>query len=122
MREVLRRADEGDPDGRLALGVYVHRLRRETGAMVASAGGLDALVFTGGVGEHAAAVRRRVCEGLAHLGVDLAPDDTTDRDGDREISSDGSAVRVLVVAAREELVMAEHVARVVRADGGSTSA
>jgi acetate kinase len=84
MRELLGR---GDADARLALGVYVHRLRAGIGAMVASLGGLDALVFTGGVGENSARIRELACEGLAYLGV---PD----------------RVPVLVVAAREDVEIA----------------
>ena len=69
MRELLARDDE---DARLALDVYVHRVRAGVGAMAASLGGLDALVFTGGVGERSGRVRDLVCEGLSHLGVGSA--------------------------------------------------
>jgi acetate kinase len=87
MRELLERAD---PDAELALGVYVHRLRAGIAAMAASLGGLDALVFTGGVGENAARVRELACDGLGHLGVGIP----------------GSPVRVLTVGAREDLEIA----------------
>jgi acetate kinase len=87
MRELLEREDH---DAELALGVYIHRLRAGIAAMVASLGGLDALVFTGGVGEHGARVRELACAGLAHLGVGMP----------------GSPVRVLTVRAREDLEIA----------------
>jgi len=85
MRELLER---DDADAELALGVYIHRLRAGIAAMVASLGGLDALVFTGGVGEGAARVRELACAGLEHLGVGTP------------------AVRVLTVRAREDLEIA----------------
>jgi len=87
MRELAAR---DDPDSDLAIGVYVHRLRAGIGAMAAALGGLDALVFTGGVGENAVRIRELACEGLSHLGVG-APE---------------SRVRVLVVHAREDLEIA----------------
>jgi acetate kinase len=90
MRELLARDDD---EARLALDVYVHRLRAGIGAMAATLGGLDALVFTGGVGENAARVRELACNGLAHLGV--GPPD--------------NRVRVLVVNAREDVEIARQV-------------
>ena len=66
MREVLRRED---PDARLALGVYLHGLRAAIASMAAAMGGMDALVFTGGVGERSAAVRAGASEGMGFLGV-----------------------------------------------------
>ena len=69
MRTVHRRAVDGDPDAMLAIEVYVHRIRRYVGAFAAVLGGLDALVFTAGVGEHAPDIRARVCADLDHLGV-----------------------------------------------------
>jgi acetate kinase len=106
LREVERRAAAGDADARLGLDVYVHRLVGAIGAMAASARGVDALVFTGGVGEHAAALRQRACAALDWLGVAL--DDAANRDAipDTDVSCDHAAVRVLVVAAREDLEIA----------------
>ena len=71
MREILTRAEAGDDDARAALDVYVHRLRAGVAAMAAAMNGLDVLVFTGGVGEHAAAVRAAAAAGLSFLGVAL---------------------------------------------------
>ena len=106
MRQVLSRTD---PDARLGLGVYLHRLRAGIAAMAASLGGLDALVFTGGVGENAAPVRSRAAEGLRFLGVsvDRARNDTVT--GDDEISADDARVRTFVIRAREDLEMARQV-------------
>jgi acetate kinase len=105
MREVLAAADAGDSRARLALDVYLHRLRREIAAMTAAMNGLDALVFTGGVGEHSARVRAAAVAGLEFLGVSLDPaqDGVT---SDKDISGPGP-VRVLVVTAREDLEIAQ---------------
>jgi acetate kinase len=104
MREVLRAADAGDERARLAVDVYVHRLRREIAAMAAAMNGLDVLVFTGGVGEHSGRIRAAAADGLEFLGVSLDPA----QDGvssDADISGDGQ-VRVLVVTAREDVEIA----------------
>lgn len=83
VRDVLAGREAGDRDATLAFDVFVHRLRREIGAMAASAGGLDVLVLTGGIGEHATAVRAAALDGLGHLGVrvDHAANDATTTDG-----------------------------------------
>jgi len=87
----------------------VHRLVREAAAMTAATGGLDLLVLTGGVGEHSWEVRGALAGGLAHLGV--AVDDHRNRatTADAEISADGSAVRTVVVTAREDLEVRDQV-------------
>jgi acetate kinase len=106
MREVVAGAGKGEPRAVLALDVYVHRLRGAMAAMAAALGGLDVLVFTGGVGEHAAEVRRRAADGLAFLGVALDAAANRDAAPDAEVSAPGSAVRTLVIAAREDLEIA----------------
>jgi acetate kinase len=104
MREVLRAADAGDEPARLALDVYVHRLRREIAAMAAAMNGLDVLVFTGGIGEHSPRVRAAAADGLTFLGVSLDPaQDEVSSDAD--ISGPGP-VRVLVITAREDIEIA----------------
>jgi acetate kinase len=107
MREVLARAAAGDGAAALALGVWLHRAAQGVAAMAASAGGLDALVFTGGIGQHSAPVRRALAERLAWLGValDVVANERTD-DGDLEVSAPDAPVRTLVVAAREDLEIA----------------
>jgi acetate kinase len=109
MREILERAAQRDAAAQLALDVYVHRLRAEIAAMTAALGGLDALVFTGGVGERSAAVRALAAEGLGFLGVEL---DTTRNDAataDCDLSAAGSSVHTLVIQAREDLEIARQV-------------
>lgn len=112
MRTVLEAESQGDLDATLAIGVYLHRLRAGIAAMVAALGGLDALVFTGGVGEHSAPIRWRAAEGLGYLGVSL--DEATNRAAqpDRELSAAGAAVRSFVIEAREDLEIARGVREV----------
>jgi acetate kinase len=99
----------------LALDVYLHRLRAGIAGMTAALGGLDTLVFTGGVGENAPDVRRRAADGLGFLGVAVDPsrDDTTDAD----ISAPGAAVRTLVITAREDLEIAAAVRATLSSSG-----
>jgi acetate kinase len=103
MRDVLAR---DDAEASLALGVYLHRLRAAIGAMAATLDGLNALVFTGGVGERSARVRELACHGVSHLGVtiDTARNDSVE--GDVDVRAKGSSVAVLVVRAREDLEIA----------------
>jgi acetate kinase len=112
MREVLGRSDAGDGDARLALAVYVHRLRAGIAAMAAALGGLDALVFTGGVGERSSAVRALACQGLGFLGVELGPRRNDEANGDSPIGAEDAPVAALVVAAREDLEIAAQVRQV----------
>ena len=109
MREVLARVDSGDRQARLALDVYLHRLRGAIAAMAAALQGMDALVFTGGVGEHSTAVRTGVAEGLRFLGVSVDEAQNRQASGDAEIGADGAGVRTLVLASREDLEIARQV-------------
>jgi acetate kinase len=109
MREVLERAGRGDAAAQLGLDVYLHSLRGAIAAMVASLGGLDVLVFTGGVGEHSAAVRERAVAGLAFLGVEIDPRRNAEPGGDADVSSSSASARTLVIAAREDLEIARGV-------------
>jgi acetate kinase len=103
MRAILEAEAAGEPDAALAVAVYLHRLRAGIAAMAAAAGGVDALVFTGGVGERAATIRQRAVEGLAFLGVAVDEAANADAESDTDISARTSSGKVLVVAAREDL-------------------
>lgn len=112
MPAVIGAADRADPDALLALDVWVHRTRSTVAAMTAALGGLDVLVFSGGVGEHQPLLRERVTAGLGFLG--LAVDTERNRavvesEADADISAPGAAARTLVVEAREDLVIARQV-------------
>jgi acetate kinase len=113
MRQALARAQDGERDARLGVDVYLHRLRAGIAAMAAALGGLDALVFTGGVGEHAPAVRAGAAGGLAFLGVALDPGANEAAADDREVGCAGAAVRTLVLRAREDREMARQARLVV---------
>lgn len=109
-----------DAAARLAVAVYLHRLRAGVAAMTASLGGLDALVFTGGVGENAPAVRAGALEGLGFLGLTLDEARNTDGRPDAPVSPDGAAVPVLVVHAREDVEMARQARTVLLAGAAGT--
>ena len=109
MRAILAAEAAGDEAATLALGVYLHRLRASVAAMTAALGGLDVLVFTGGVGEHAPAIRERAAADLAHLGVRVDSTANAAVVGDAEITAAGATVRTLVVVAREDLEIAREV-------------
>ncbi|MEV8438769.1 acetate/propionate family kinase [Actinosynnema sp. NPDC051121] len=109
LRDVHAAIASGSADAALALDVFTHRLRQGVAAMAASLGGLDLLVFTGGVGEHDSVVRARVVEGLAFLGPFLDPTLNVTAWGDTRISPESSATPVWVVTAREDLEMAAQV-------------
>lgn len=115
MRAVLAAADTGNERARLALGVYAHRVRQAIGALMATLGGLDALVFTAGVGENAPEVRAASCRGLECLGIALDPEANARCRPDADIARRDSPARVLVIAAREDLTMLDEVMRVIAA-------
>lgn len=118
LREVFARAHLGDERCILAVEVYVHRLVAGIATMTAALGGLDLLVFTGGVGENSVELRSRVAERLGFLGVALNPQKNADVDGDTDISADYAAARTVVVRAREDLVIARGVRAVLGPGSG----
>lgn len=99
-----------DPQATEAIDLFVYRLGRELGSLVAALGGLDALVFTGGIGENSVLVRSRVCRDAAWIGIDL--DEDANQRGSLRLSGDKSQVAVWVIATNEELMIAEHTRRV----------
>jgi acetate kinase len=105
----LEAAASGDDTAQLALAVYAHRIAGAVAAMCAALGGLDAVAFTAGVGEQSPAVRSAVCERLAFLGVRVDPHLNERSAPDADIAAQESGVRVLVIAAHEELVAARAV-------------
>lgn len=116
LRQVGSRAAEGDADARLALDVYGYRIRKYVGAYLAALGSVDAIVFTGGVGENQADIRRRALDGLENLGI--AIDDGLNRtvdlsDGPASINTEASRTAVLVIATNEELEIARQTRQVV---------
>jgi acetate kinase len=113
LRDVLAACGRGDPAASLAFDVYIHRLRFHIGAMLPALGGLDAIVFTAGVGEHARRVRSAALAPFAFLGIELDPERNATAQADADVAADSSAVRVLVIHAREEWAIARAAAQVV---------
>ena len=109
MRAVLAGAASGDERSLLAREVYLHRLRGGIASMAAALGGLDALAFTGGVGENSAEIRARAMDGLGFLGVQADTAHNESGTGDREIGSPDAPVRALVIGAREDIEIARQV-------------
>jgi acetate kinase len=113
MSVVIDAAADGDPHARLGLDVYLHHLRAGIAGMAAAMDGLDAVVWTGGVGEHAPTIRAAAAEGLGFLGLRIDEDRNRAAVGDSDIGADGAGARALVVTAREDLEIARQARRVV---------
>jgi acetate kinase len=111
VRDLEQSAASGNPDAALALEVLAYQVRKSIGAYAAAMGGLDAIAFTGGIGENSATLRSQCCEQLAFLGIRLDPERNERASGDRVISSDDSAVKVVALATNEELVVARRAYR-----------
>jgi acetate kinase len=110
MREIEDRAAAGDREAQLAIEIYAYRARKYVGAYAAAMGGLDVVVFTGGIGENSAPMRRKICDGLEFMGLRL--DDERNRKTDLannaapQIQAQGSRVRVIVTETAEQLMIA----------------
>lgn len=110
MRTLLD-ACSSDPRARLAVDAFCYSARKWIGALAAGLGGLDTLVFTGGIGERAASIREEICRGLGHLGIDLDP--ARNARSEPIITSDMSRIVVRVIPTNEELMVAQHTARLI---------
>ncbi|MCP5118879.1 MAG: acetate/propionate family kinase, partial [bacterium] len=118
VRDVEAAARDGNADASLALEVFVYEIRKNLGAYAAAMGGLDAVAFTGGIGENAVGLRASVCASFEFLGLSLDADANTNGTGDRVISSEGSAVRVVVLSTNEELIVARRAFRCLNSSPG----
>ena len=107
MREILASMKKGHARSKLAFDIYVHRLQAGIGAMVSVLGGIDALVFTAGVGENSAEVRAAACAPLRFLGLKLDDAANAQRGPDGDIAASDSAVRVLIIRAQEDWTIAK---------------
>ena len=103
MRDLL---GQKEPEARLAVDYFVYRIAKEIGALAAVLGGMDALVFTAGIGENSAEIRQRICESSAWLGVEL--DHNANSSKSQRISRSGSKVSAWVIPTNEELMIARH--------------
>lgn len=117
MREVIRAAEAGSRRARLAIEIFCYRLKKYIGAYTAVLGRVDALVFTGGIGENAADIRGRTCAGLQRLGYVLDADRNAAAHGSRDVAAAESPIRILVIPTDEEAMIARDTARI--ATGGA---
>lgn len=107
MRDVLQARDKGNKRAKLAVDIYVHRLHSLIGVMIASLGGLDVLVFTGGVGEHAAEIRASTCAAFGFLNLKVDAEKNQRSPVDQDIAANDSSVRIMVVHTEENWVIAQ---------------
>lgn len=117
MRSIGESADKGDPHARLAIAMYCYRIKKYIGAYYAVLGHIDAVVFTGGIGQNAAFIRRDVCAGLTHLGIEVDLVKNSIRSsGPVEIQSESGKVKILVIPTNEELQIAEETVAQIRSN------
>jgi acetate kinase len=118
MRQVQAAARTGHEQARLALGIYTHRIRKAIGALAVTMGGIDALVFTAGVGEHASDIRESICSGLDCLAVELDAPANRSCSPDADVAGRSSRCRILVIATREDVTMLREVIQVLGEENG----
>jgi acetate kinase len=114
IRQVLEAADHGSARAQLAYDRFVLSIRRALGAMAGVLGGVDAVIFTGGIGENSPRVRQDASRALAHAGLEIAVDTNAAGNTDQDVAAPGSRIRVLVIRAREDLAILEEVLRLRR--------
>ena len=107
MRDIIESAEKGDENCSFAIEAYVYSLIKTIGAYIAVMGGIDALVFTAGIGENSPLIRRKVCERLSYLGLNIDENKNNLRPVPQEITTSDSKVKVFVIPANEELMIAE---------------
>ncbi len=115
MREIEAGVKSGNERAKVAFDIYEYRIRKYIGAYAVALDGVDAIVFTAGIGENSPFLRQRVCEGLGFLGVTIDPEKNNSRGKEVDITGDGSKVKVLVIPTNEELVIARDTMEIVSA-------
>ncbi len=113
MREIIKAMNEGNERAKFAFEVFCYKIKKYIGAYTAALGGLDAIVFTGGIGENSSEVRKEVISNLEFLGIELDEGKNNLTNGERIISKDNSKVKVFVIPTNEELVIALDTAQIV---------
>lgn len=113
MREIISEMKNGNQKAKLAFEVFCYRIKKYIGAYAAAMGGVDAIVFTAGIGENSPDVRKKVCEGLEFLGIKIDDDKNNSPEKEKIITTDDSKVKVLVVPTNEELIIALDTAEIV---------
>ena len=110
-RDLEKAAEQGDERAQLAMDIFSYRVKKYIGAYATAMGGLDAIIFTAGLGENSPVIRKSICSGLEFLGAELDEEKNLVRGGLREIGSPGDRVKLLVIPTNEEIVIAEETAR-----------
>jgi acetate kinase len=121
VRDLESAAAAGSAKAELALDVFVYQVKKTIGAFAAAMGGLDAIAFTGGIGENSARLREQCCAGLGFLGVAIDPAANAAASGDRIVSSPDSRVTVMALATNEELVVARRAYRCLQIRNATTA-
>ncbi len=111
LRDIEEAADRGEARARLALDTFSYQIRKTVGAYAAALGGLDAVAFTGGIGENSATLRRRCCQDLGFLGIEIEAESNGRASGDRLVSPPGARVKLAVLRTNEELIVARRAHR-----------
>ena len=111
-RDLEKASGNGDERASLAMDIFAYRVSKYIGAYAVAMGGLDAVIFTAGLGENSPVIREKICEGLGFMGACLDKGKNAVRDGIREISTDGCSVKLLVIPTNEELVIANETERI----------
>lgn len=122
IRDINEAAETGNPRGRLALDVLIHSIRHYLGAFLVELGGLDVLTFSGGIGENSAEIRSGVCRGLGGFGIELDESRNRAMRGEGEISPEGGPVKILVIPADEERIVARATSKVVQSQSWQAQA
>jgi acetate kinase len=117
MRTLMEKAAEGNARAQLALDIFVYRIVKYVGSYVAAMGGADAIVFTGGIGENAVAIRSKILEPLAFIGAELDPVRNGSDAKEKVITTDGSRIAAWVVPTNEELMIAQKTKHIVEQEG-----
>jgi acetate kinase len=118
LRKILAAAQAGVPRAVLARDHFIHDARRAVGAMLGVLGGVDAIVFTGGIGENQASIRAGIAAALAGLSLELDPDLNGPTEADIDVAASASPVRALVIHAREDLMVLADIRRLLGAQAG----
>lgn len=114
MREVIKEMNEGNKKAKLAFDIFCYRIKKYIGSYIAALGGLDALVFTGGIGENSPDVRKAICENLEYLGIEFDKSANSSKDKEKAITTAKSQATVFVIPTNEELMIAIQTKEVVK--------
>ncbi len=114
VRDLFRAVSEGNPQAALALQMFAYRVKQYIGKYAAVLGGLDALIFTGGIGENASSIRTTICENLGFLGIHLDEEKNQSAESAKAIHRKGAPVKLLVIPTNEELMIARDTLRLIK--------